>query len=80
MKEYHIIVDPAKKFIKTSKIEESVEEGSENTKNFLDRYKKKVKKIDFTNPPEEGTDEIVSRYKSMTPGEVNEIANEFFGI
>lgn len=34
--------------------------------------------IDFENPPIEGTDEIVSRYKKMTPGEVNEIATRYF--
>ena len=34
--------------------------------------------IDFDSPPEEGTDEIVRRYKKMTPGELNEIAHKYF--
>ena len=34
--------------------------------------------IDFDSPPEEGTDEIVRRYKRMTPGELNEIAYKYF--
>ena len=34
--------------------------------------------IDFDSPPEEGTDEIVRRYKKMTPGELNEIADKYF--
>ena len=34
--------------------------------------------IDFDSPPEEGTDEIVRRYKKMTPGELNEIADIYF--
>lgn len=34
--------------------------------------------IDFDSPPEEGTDEIVKRYKKMTPGELNEIADTYF--
>ena len=34
--------------------------------------------IDFDSPPKEGTDEIVSRFKKMTPGELNEIAHKYF--
>ena len=34
--------------------------------------------IDFSSPPEEGTDEIVRRYKKMTPGELNELMDTYF--
>jgi len=34
--------------------------------------------IDFSSPPEEGTDEIVQRYKKMTPGELNELMDTYF--
>lgn len=80
MTDHRILVDPARKYIKTSPLEEAVDPTIEGTKGFLDRYKKKIKKVDFTHPPEEGTDEIVRRYKDMTPGEMNEIANDYFGI
>jgi RimK family alpha-L-glutamate ligase len=36
--------------------------------------------IDFNSPPEEGTDDAVSRFRKMTPGELNEIAYKYFCI
>lgn len=79
MRENNIVIHTDRAFM--HKIDESKQmtvDIDTFTKNFFKRRKTTEDGIDFENPPEEGTDEIVRRYKKMTPGELNELAYEFF--
>ena len=112
MKEFHIIVDPGKKFIKTERIEEQkltkpqlklrdkyAKDLKKRAKGFKDRYGDNYKDVIFgtaTNMAKrkaeeeeaadhqyhrgylEGTPERTKKYKQVTPGQVNEIADTYF--
>ena len=109
MKEFHIIVDPGKKFIKTEKLEErkltepEMEKKEKIVKklkgkkdDFEKRYGKDAKSVMYATatklakneeelPDEiahkgnlEGTPERTRKYKNMTPGQVNEVADTYF--
>jgi len=80
MRENNIVIHTDRAFMRN--IDESKEVSNEIdkfTKEFFKKRKATEVGIDFSNPPEEATDEIVNRYKKMTPGELNELAYEFFG-
>lgn len=68
MKEYHIIVDPAKKFMKTTKVDEQNEQYIKSGIEFLSRYS--VTKDALGTPTT----------KNTPFDDVNKIANDFFGI
>jgi hypothetical protein len=111
MKEFHIIVDPGKKFIKTERIEEQkltkqeiklrdkyAKSLKKRAKGFKSRYGDDYMDVIFgtaTNMAKrsteeeaadqeyhkgtlEGTPERTRKYKQMTPGQVNEVADTYF--
>lgn len=77
MREMGVVVIPGQRYRITSK--QDLEEAARIMKRKLsDKEKATEDGIDFSSPPEEGTDEIVRRYKKMTPGELNELFDDYF--
>lgn len=77
MREMGVMVIPGQRYRLTSK--QDLEEAKQAGVRKLSAKEKATEDgIDFSSPPEEGTDEIVRRYKRMTPGELNELFREYY--
>lgn len=80
MKKENVLVNPSAAFV-AKMVGEATElnKKEKSVKNTLTKSRQATEDgIDFSSPPEEGTDEIVRRYKKMTPGELNELFDDYF--
>lgn len=75
MKEMGVVVVPGQRYKMSTK--RDLEEAKKTVK-LAKEEEATEDGIDFSSPPEEGTDEIVRRYKKMTPGELNELMDTYF--